>query len=59
MKKLVLFAAFVVAISLGSCKKAAQEPAIPDEETPILVEDATVEGVVEVVEDGVTEVAPE
>jgi uncharacterized lipoprotein YbaY len=51
MKKLVLFAAVAVAISLSACKKAAPEaPVAPEENVPVVVEDATVEGVVETTE---------
>ena len=40
MKKLVLFAAVAVAISLSACKKAApQEPVVPEEEVITVVED--------------------
>jgi len=39
MKKLVLFAAVAVAISLSACKKTAQEPAAPVEEVPVVVEE--------------------
>jgi hypothetical protein len=50
MKKLVLFAAFAVAISLSACKKAApQEPAAPGEDAITVVDDAP-EGVVDVEE---------
>ena len=58
MKKLVLFAAVAVAVSLSACKKAApQEPAISEEEVITVVEEATGDEVVEVVEEVVEEVA--
>ena len=51
MKKLVLFAAVAVAISLSACKKAApaQEEPIQEDEI-IVVDEATGEEVVEVIE---------
>ena len=58
MKKLVLFAAVAVAISLSACKKAApQEEPKPDEEAITIIDDATTgDEVIEVddvlVEDG-------
>ena len=50
MKKLVLFAAVAVAMSLSACKKAApQEPVIPEEEVITVVEEgaAAIDGEVE------------
>ena len=48
MKKLVLFAAVAVAISLSACKKAApQEPVVPEEEVITVVEDGAGEEVIE------------
>ena len=58
MKKLVLFAAVAVAISLSACKKAATtEPVIQDENVPVVVDEGTGDGVLEVEEAPVEEVA--
>ena len=57
MKKLVLFAAVAVAISLSACKKAApQEPVLPAEEVITVVEEITGDEVIEVIEEVVEEV---
>ena len=61
MKKLVLFAAVVVAMSLSACKKATpQEPVVPEEEVITVVDEAAaaVEGeVLDVEEAAPAEVA--
>ena len=38
MKKLVLFAAVAVVVSFASCKKTAQQEALPQEEVEAVVE---------------------
>jgi len=51
MKKLVLFVAVAVAISLSACKKAApQEPVVPEEEVITVVDEVTGDEAVEAVE---------
>ena len=59
MKKLVLFAAVAVAMSLSACKKAApQEPVIPEEEVITVVDEAAVDSdVVEIGDAAPAEVA--
>jgi len=55
MKKLVLFAAVVVAVSFASCKpKAAQEPVAPEVEEAVVVDEVEVQNdsTVEVIEVG-------
>ena len=51
MKKLVLFAAVAVAISLSACKKAApQEPVLPEEEEIVVIDETIGDEIVEVEE---------
>jgi hypothetical protein len=58
MKKLVLFAAVIVAISLSACKKAAPAEAVP-EEVITVVDEPAAEEATEVVADSTAAVVEE
>jgi hypothetical protein len=58
MKKLVLFAAIVAAVSFSACKKAATEEVAPVIEDAIIVEEVAPEEEVIVADSVAVEVAP-